>query len=437
MNTNSRALLVVSFAAIVVLTTGCSASSGPRAGAVQTGTAAPAAQTTADAEAVQARSAYAEGKLVPARDAALSFTQGGRIAEVLVSEGDAVQEDQALVRLESVQQAAAVAQAEAGLQRARAQRDELKAGARPEEIASAQAALDGAKARLERLQNGDDIKAAEAATASARAALAKLREGAASGALIAGQNDVANAEAALSQAAAAYDRVKGNADIASRPESLALEQTTNAYNAARARLADLQKGATPADLNGAQARVAQAQAQLDAIRTTRSADIAAAEAELRGAQAQLELVRNGARPEAIAAAEADVAAAEATLAQARAELDQTTLRAPFAGVIARLYAVAGEDAAPGAAMAQIADVSAWRVETTDLTELNVVNVKEGDQVTLTFDALPGETFGGQVERIRPLGEVQKGDMTYAVVIRPDRLDPRLRWNMTASVGFAE
>ena len=316
-------------------------------------------------------------------------------------------------------------------------RDELQAGARPQEVAAARAVLDGANARLARLQNGDDVKAASASVASAQAALAKVREGTASGALIAAQAEVANAQAALSQANAAYDRVKGDADVASRPESLALEQATNAYNASVARLADLQKGATAADLNGARARVAQAQAQLDGLNGTRPADIAAAEADVRGAQAQLELVQNGARPEVIAAAEADVASAEATLAQAKAALAQTELRAPFAGVVAKLSAVAGEEAAPGAESAQVADLSDWYVETTDLTELDVVNVKEGDQVTMTFDALPGETFGGQVMRIRSLGELQKGDMTYTAIVRPDRLDPRLRWNMTASVGFGE
>lgn len=137
------------------------------------------------------------------------------------------------------------------------------------------------------------------------------------------------------------------------------------------------------------------------------------------------------------AADADVALDEATLAQAKAALDQTALCAPLAGVIAKLSAVAGEDASPGVVLAQVADLSDWYIETTDLTELNVVNVKEGDQVAVTFDALPGETFGGQVVRIRPLGEVQKGDMTYTAIVRPDRLDPRLRWNMTASVGFGE
>ena len=38
-------------------------------------------------------------------------------------------------------------------------------------------------------------------------------------------------------------------------------------------------------------------------------------------------------------------------------------------------------------------------------------------------------------RIKPLGENKQGDMTYTVVIQPDQLDDRLRWNMTAAVAI--
>ena len=36
-------------------------------------------------------------------------------------------------------------------------------------------------------------------------------------------------------------------------------------------------------------------------------------------------------------------------------------------------------------------------------------------------------------RIKPLGENKQGDIVYLVVVQPAQLDPRLRWNMTASV----
>ncbi len=86
-------------------------------------------------------------------------------------------------------------------------------------------------------------------------------------------------------------------------------------------------------------------------------------------------------------------------------------------------------------MAQLADLATLQIETDDLTELNIVRVREGAPATVTFDAVPGLTLTGRVVRIKPLGENRQGDMTYTVVIRPDQLDERLRWNMTAAVAI--
>ncbi|MGD8820518.1 MAG: RND transporter, partial [Anaerolineae bacterium] len=74
---------------------------------------------------------------------------------------------------------------------------------------------------------------------------------------------------------------------------------------------------------------------------------------------------------------------------------------------------------------------AWQIETDDLTELDVVKVQEGDRLMLHFDAIEDLELTGTVQRIKPLGEEKRGDITYTVVIRPDEQDPRLRWNMTA------
>lgn len=379
----------------------------------------------------------AEGKLAPVRSASLSLPIGGRVAEVLVAEGELVAAGQVILRLEDARLHAAAAQSEAGLARAQARLAELKAGPQPQEVAAAQAAVDAAQARVDRLANRDDIRGAEANLAAAQAALAKLLEGASADRLTAARAELANAQAAVAQAQAAYDRVKGNADIAARPESLALQQATNAYTAATARLADLARDASAADLAGARARVTQAQAQFDALAATRPADLAAAQAELRRAQAQLELTANGARPETIAAAEADVAAAGAAVDQAKAALAEAELRAPFDGVIADLQSVAGEQILPGSPAVELADLSAWQIETTDLTELQVVLVKEGAAATITFDALPGKSFQGVVSRIKAIGQNQKGDISYTAVIQLDQADPRLRWNMTAAVEFGE
>ncbi len=65
----------------------------------------------------------------------------------------------------------------------------------------------------------------------------------------------------------------------------------------------------------------------------------------------------------------------------------------------------------------------------------VVKVGVGDTVRLSFDAIPDLEMTGKVLSIGALGVSKQGDITYKVVIAPEKSDPRLRWNMTASVTF--
>jgi HlyD family secretion protein len=84
----------------------------------------------------------------------------------------------------------------------------------------------------------------------------------------------------------------------------------------------------------------------------------------------------------------------------------------------------------------LANSTDWEVETTDLTELNINNIQEGDAVKITFDAIPGLELSGTVLRIQSLGQNKQGDITYKVTVKLDKQDDRLRWNMTALVAFA-
>lgn len=405
------------------------------------GPAKAAAATPTPIAAVRAgKDVTAEGKLVPQRIAGLSLVAGGVIAEVPVREGQAVAAGQVLVRLANTAQAAALAQAQSSLARAQAQLAEQKTGPRPQEVAAAQAAVDAAQAQVDRLTQGarpEDLAAGQAALAAAQADLAKVREGAEPEQLTASANELANAQAALRQAQTAYDRIQGNADAATYPQALALEQATNNFNAAKARHTQLQRGASAATVAKANAGVQQAAAELDKLKAApRPAELAAAQAEVRRAQAQLDLLKAGARPEALQAGEATVAAAQADVQRAEAALRDTELVAPYAGTLVTLDARQGEQVAPAAPVARLADLAAWQIETTNLTELGVTRVREGAAARMTFDAVPGLELTGKVSRIRALGENRQGDMVYTVVILPDQTDPRLRWNMTSQVTIA-
>ena len=63
----------------------------------------------------------AQGNVLPAQHSDLAFRSGGRVAQILVSEGDQVKQGQALIKLQDDQLKAAVAQAQAALHAAKAQ----------------------------------------------------------------------------------------------------------------------------------------------------------------------------------------------------------------------------------------------------------------------------------------------------------------------------
>lgn len=387
--------------------------------------------------AAELRAVVAEAVVVPQRHATLSMAANGIVAEILVEEGASVEEGQVILRLQDAHQRAAVAEAEAALASAEAQHAVLQAGARSQEIAAAEASLEATRARLARLQEGaraEEIAAAEASLQAAQATLDRLYEGPEEEMRIAAEAELANSEAALRQAQAAYDRVAARGDIAMLPESLQLQQATNAYEAARARYDALFDEPEADAVAGARAQIKETQATLDRLHEPATAsEISEAEAMVRQVEAELELVKAGARSQDLDAAAAAVEQARAAVEQARAGLADTELRAPFAGTLALLYVREGEVVTAGTPVAALADLSAWQIETDDLTELDIVGVQEGDPVSLTFDAIPGLELPGHVVRVKPLGEEKLGDVTYTVVVVPEELDPRLKWRMTTVV----
>jgi multidrug resistance efflux pump len=122
-------------------------------------------------------------------------------------------------------------------------------------------------------------------------------------------------------------------------------------------------------------------------------------------------------------------------AGARAALANAEVRAPFRGVLTNLDLKVGEFASAGTPVVTIADTSRWVVKTTDLTEIDVVNLSEGEAVTITFDALPDEEFKGNVLTIGQNYSENQGDVVYEATILLTEASPAMRWGMTAEVKF--
>lgn len=122
-------------------------------------------------------------------------------------------------------------------------------------------------------------------------------------------------------------------------------------------------------------------------------------------------------------------------AGARAALVNAELRAPFAGVITKLGLKVGEFASAGQPVITIADTSSWVVKTTDLTEIDVVKLKEGQPVIVTLDAIPDLKLKGNVLSIGQSYSQNQGDVVYEVTVLLTDKNPSMRWGMTAAVKF--
>ncbi len=124
-----------------------------------------------------------------------------------------------------------------------------------------------------------------------------------------------------------------------------------------------------------------------------------------------------------------------TTAGVRASLANAELRAPFAGTITKLDLKVGEFAAAGQPVVTIADMSTWVVKTTDLTEIDVVGITEGQPVTITLDAIPDIELRGNVLSVGQGYAEQQGDIVYEVTILLAEQDTSMRWGMTAEIRF--
>jgi HlyD family secretion protein len=244
------------------------------------------------------------------------------------------------------------------------------------------------------------------------------------------------AEAALRSAETAVQQARVAYDTARQTEVSGIQLAEQQLAGSQAGFDKLRAGADADELAAARAHVASSRATLEKLGgEQRSGALGATQALVEEAQANLNRLRAGASERDLAVAGAEVQRAQATVKLAQVARDETELRAPFSGIVATLDLKTGEYVAPGAPSVHLADLAAWQIETTDLTELDVVRVRAGSSVTMTFDAIPGLELSGRVSRIRALGENKQGDITYVVTITPDRQDGRLRWNMTASASI--
>lgn len=159
-------------------------------------------------------------------------------------------------------------------------------------------------------------------------------------------------------------------------------------------------------------------------------DLALKKARLDDARRTYDKLKDGVDTEQLAILEAKLIAARAGVAALQ-------VTAPFDGTVAQLNAKVGESVSAGSNAATVADFSKWLVKTTDLTELEVVNIQEGQPVSVVLDAIPDVTLNGVVDAISQTYAEQQGDVVYEVIILLTDTHPGILWGMTTVANFAE
>jgi RND family efflux transporter MFP subunit len=154
---------------------------------------------------------------------------------------------------------------------------------------------------------------------------------------------------------------------------------------------DLESAKLSAEVAVRSAEVALGVAQSESVRT---------EALVKGgalATRELEQSRN-----AVAVAEAQLAAARARVRSIEQQLEDTSVKAPFAGVVSARPASVGDVVTPGAELLTIIDPSSMRLEAL-LPSDRIADVRRGARVTFTIRGIPGE-FVGRVDRLNPTAD---------------------------------
>ena len=114
------------------------------------------------------------------------------------------------------------------------------------------------------------------------------------------------------------------------------------------------------------------------------------------------------------------------------DLEQTNIRAPFNGYITEEHSQVGEWLDSGDNVVELIDIDTVEIKV-DMPEKYVHQVKKGDEVTVTFNSLPGKEFKGEIVSIVPQADMSS--RAFPVKINLDNKDHIIKSSMSARVSF--
>jgi HlyD family secretion protein len=409
------------------------------------------------------------GSISAAQTVDLAFQTSGVVAEVLVDIGDSVTADQAIAVLDTRDLALQVASAQAALDSANARLAQVtKGNTRPTDLtsaqaqlASAQAQLNSARERLAALRNPSPsaISSAELRVTQAQTSLQTTRDNS-SATKTKAEIDLAKASESLIQAQSKYANARDNwqwvQDYGTDPSTgrrigdAAINTYRDTFVAAESSVRTTEQTVVQAQItlnNAREAEIANvtqaeqslkdAQVQLEALRNPTASDIAAAVATVQQNEAAVASAQASLDKIVVPGTETDVAIQQAAVTQAEQSLAQAKLRLENATLKAPFAGVISAvnivvgQSTSGIAV-QLIDRDPLRIELS-LSENDIVQVAVGDAVEITVDAIRDWQQTGTITAIAPVSDTSNGVVAYKAQIDFTDNDPRLLVGMTANL----
>jgi len=165
-----------------------------------------------------------------------------------------------------------------------------------------------------------------------------------------------------------------------------------------------------------------------------------AENALEDALLELESAKlSHASPKEIKRKEREVTEKKLALELAKKKLEETVIKAPFSGIISKVYVekgevIAGVGTSSSNKILRLIDTSRLFAEVS-VDEVDIAKVKLGQKANVKVDAYPDEIFPGKVISIAREATTSGGLVVVKVKIELDRPDSRLKPGFTASADI--
>jgi len=388
---------------------------------------------------------------IQAKEIPVGSKVGGRLARVLVQEGQMVTRGQVLVEFEEPELEAKKQQLEATIAEYKDQLLELRNGPRQAEIERARAAAGQALANFQMLERGyrsEEISKAKAQRMEAERNLSLLETGYR-------PEEVAQAKDSMDQARVQHEwairdwhRYQDLAEVGAVSKREAEDLKTKmdaaheAYEAAAENYKKMRAGPRVDEIRAARARLSFARHQEEMmLRGPRKEEIEVARQQYLQSQAALKLLEQGTRFEQIARAEDQLRHAQANLAELDSQLKEREVASPADAEVSVMDLHAGEIVPANNTVATLTrlDMVWTRVY---LPERELSRVRIGQEVTVKVDAYPNRKFPGKIVQIPGVAEFtprnvqtpeERSAQVFGLKVNIDNKDLLLRGGMNADV----